>query len=109
MFHRPRQKAIQQAGMAIFPCAAGLCSFPLSTASFTRGNLSKLADIQLDIDVCFVCDDIIGIIDIDIRKRVTDAVSPHEKREASDRIAVCSWSCQCMEPGLVAGKHRRTV
>ena len=26
MFHRPRQQAIQQAGMAIFPCAAGLCS-----------------------------------------------------------------------------------
>ena len=28
MFHRQRQKAIQQAGMAIFPCAAGLCSYP---------------------------------------------------------------------------------
>ena len=27
VFHRQRQKAIQQAGMAIFPCAAGLCSF----------------------------------------------------------------------------------
>ena len=26
VFHRPRQKAIQQAGMAISPCAAGLCS-----------------------------------------------------------------------------------
>ena len=31
MFHRPRQQAMQQEGMAISPCAAGLCSFVCSS------------------------------------------------------------------------------
>ena len=34
MFHRPRQEAIQQAGMANLPCAAGLCSYFRSCVIF---------------------------------------------------------------------------
>ena len=41
VFHRPRQKATQQAGMAIPPCAAGLCSFDPASATATIQKKKK--------------------------------------------------------------------
>ena len=46
--HRPRQKAIQQAGMAIFPCAAGLCSFKKNPSGKSKPmiNTKKVGNVH---------------------------------------------------------------
>ena len=43
VFHWPRQQATQQAGMAISPCAAGLCSLcaiAIETAPLRRAKIA---------------------------------------------------------------------